>query len=61
MNENEEFMIVLNDNPTVEEVRALEKNLREGPLPSRGPRPPWLYPKDHPLYRPKEEVEKEEK
>jgi hypothetical protein len=50
---NEEFMIELNDNPTDEELRRYQERWRKGPY-GNGPRPPWMYPKDHPMYRPKE-------
>lgn len=38
-----------------EEAKEFAEWMKKGPIPSRGPRPPWMYPKDHPLYRPKKE------
>lgn len=48
---------VMYDAPTTEEARKAGDWMSK-PLIikcKKGPRPPWMYPKDHPLYRPKEE------
>lgn len=48
---------VMYDDPTTEEaIKAgdwMYKPMKKAK--NKGPRPTWLYPKDHPLYRPKEE------